>query len=47
MIAKKYKLKIFIFWFIISYASFLILKHKPKNKINFLKKKFKNLIIKN
>jgi len=43
LISKKYKL----FWMnsglLFRYASFLILKHKPKKKIYFLKKKFKNL----
>ena len=43
MIAKKYKLKFLSSGLLYRYASFLILKHKPKNKIIFLKSKFKNL----
>ena len=43
MIAKKYKLKFLSSGLLYRYASYLILKYKPKNKINFLKKKFKNL----
>ena len=43
MISKKYKLKFLSSGLLYRYASFLILKYKPKNKINFLKKKFKNL----
>ena len=43
MIAKKYKLKFLSSGLLYRYASFLILKHKPKKKINFLKIKFKNL----
>ena len=43
MIAKKYKLKFLSSGLLYRYASFLILKHKPKNKITFLKKRFKNL----
>ena len=42
MIAKKYKLKFLSSGLLYRYASFLILKYKPKNKISFLKKKFKN-----
>ena len=43
MIAKKYKLKFLSSGLLYRYASFLIINHKPKNKVNFLKKKFKNL----
>ena len=43
MIAKKYKLKFLSSGLLYRYASYLILKYKPKNKIKFLKKKFKNL----
>ena len=43
MIARKYKLKFLSSGLLYRYASFLIIKHKPKNIINFLKKKFKNL----
>jgi cytidylate kinase len=43
MIAKKYKLKFLSSGLLYRYASYLILKHNPKNKIGFLKKEFKNL----
>ena len=43
MISKKYKLKFLSSGLLYRYASYLILKNKPKNKIKFLKKKFKNL----
>ena len=43
MIAKKYKLKFLSSGLLYRYASFLLIKNKPQNKINFLKKKFKNL----
>jgi cytidylate kinase len=43
MIAKKYKLKFLSSGLLYRYASFLILKYNPKNKIAFLKKKFKSL----
>ena len=43
LIAKKYKLKFLSSGLLYRYASFLILKHKPLNKINFLRTKFKNL----
>ena len=43
IISKKYNLKILSSGLLYRYASYLILKHKPKNKISFLKKKFKNL----
>ena len=43
IIAKKYKLKFLSSGLLYRYASFLILKYKPENKINFIKKKFKNL----
>jgi len=43
MIAKKYKLKFLSSGLLYRYASFLIIKHKPKNQIFFLKKRFKNL----
>ncbi len=43
MIAKKYKLKFLSSGLLYRYASFLILKYDPKNKISFLEKKFKNL----
>ncbi len=41
LIAKKYKLKLLNSGLLYRYAAFLILKNKPKNKINFIKKKFK------
>ncbi len=43
MIAKKYNLKFLSSGLLYRYAGFLILKFKPKNKIVFLSKKFKNL----
>ena len=43
MISKKYNLKFLSSGLLYRYASYLILKKKPKNKINFLKSKFKNL----
>ena len=43
MIAKKYKLKFLSSGLLYRYASFLLIKHNPKNNINFLKKKFKKL----
>ena len=43
MIAKKYKLKFLSSGLLYRYASYLILKFKPKNKLQFLKAKFKNL----
>ena len=43
MIAKKYGLKFLSSGLLYRYASYLISKHSPKDKINFLKKKFKNL----
>ena len=43
LIAKKYKLAFLSSGLLYRYAAYLILKHKPNNKINFLKKRFKNL----
>ena len=43
MISKKYKLKFLSSGLLYRYASYLILKNNPKNKIKFFKKKFKNL----
>ncbi len=43
MLAKKYKLKFLSSGLLYRYSSFLLLKHKPKNKIQFLKKKFNKL----
>ena len=43
MVAQKYKLKFLSSGLLYRYASFLILKYKPKKNINFLKQKFKNL----
>ena len=42
MIAKKYKLKFLSSGLLYRYAGFLLIKYKPKNQINFLRKKFKN-----
>ena len=46
IIAKKYKLKFLSSGLLYRYAGYLILKHKPKNKITFLKKKFKKINLK-
>ena len=43
MIAKKYDLSFLSSGLLYRYSSYLILKYKPKNKILFLKKKFRNL----
>ena len=43
MLSKKYKLKFLSSGLLYRYASFLILKYKPKNNINFLNLKFKKL----
>ncbi len=43
LISKKYNLKFLSSGLLYRYASFLLLKNKPKNKIFFLRKKFKNL----
>ena len=43
MIAKKYGLSFLSSGLLYRYSSYLILKHEPKNKISFLKKRFKSL----
>jgi len=43
LISKKYKLFCMNSGLLFRYASYLIIQHKPKKKISFLKKKFKNL----
>ncbi len=43
MISKKYKLEFLSSGLLYRYVSFLILKHNPKNKINFINSKFKKL----
>ena len=43
LISKKYKLKFLSSGLLYRYASFLIIKYKPKNQLLFLRKKFKNL----
>ena len=43
LVAKKYNLAFLSSGLLYRYAGFLILKQKPKKKIDFLKKKFKNL----
>ncbi len=43
MVAKKYKLKFLSSGLLYRYASFILIQNKPKNKIVFLRKKFKNL----
>ena len=45
MISKKYNLKFLSSGLLYRYASYLILKYKPKNEINFIKKKFKVLTV--
>ena len=41
MIAKKYKLKFLSSGLLYRYASYLIIKHKPNNKVIFLKEKLR------
>ena len=43
MIAKKYNLKFLSSGLLYRYVGYIFIKYKPKNKINFLKKKFKVL----
>ena len=43
MISKKYKLKFLSSGLLYRYAGFMLLKHKPKNQLYFLKNKFKKL----
>ena len=43
MISKKYNLKFMSSGLLYRYAGYLILRFKPKNKINFLEKKFNQL----
>ena len=43
LIAKKYKLRFLSSGLLYRYASYLLLRNKPKNKLTYLKKKFKNL----
>jgi CMP/dCMP kinase len=45
-ISKKYGLKFLSSGLLYRYASYQLIKHKPKNKISFLKKVFKNLSLK-
>ncbi len=47
MISKKYKLKFLSSGLLYRYASYIIIKYKPKNKISFLRNKFKKLKYKN
>jgi len=47
LISKKYNLKFLSSGLLYRYASFVIIKNKPKNKINFLRKKFRKLNYKN
>ena len=42
-ISKKYGLNFLSSGLLYRYASYVLLNYKPKNKISFLKKKFKNL----
>lgn len=43
MISKKYNLKFLSSGLLYRYVVFLLLKHKPKKKLDFIEKKFKNL----
>ena len=43
MVARKYNLKFLSSGLLYRYASFVLLKKKPRNEITFLRKKFKNL----
>ena len=43
LIAKKYGMKFLSSGLLYRYASYLLIKHEPKNKISFLKENFKNL----
>ena len=43
MIAAKYKLKFLSSGLLYRYASYLIIRHKPRDKISFIKKKFNKL----
>ena len=43
MVSKKFNLKFLSSGLLYRYVSYLILKYKPKNKIIFIKKRFKNL----
>lgn len=43
LIAKKYKLRFLSSGLLYRYASYLLIRNKPKNKFTFLKKEFKNL----
>ena len=47
LIANKYKLKFLSSGLLYRYAAFIILKNRPKNRIKYLKIKFKNLNLKN
>ena len=47
LIANKYKLKFLSSGLLYRYAAFLILKNQPKNRIKYLKIKFKNFKLKN
>ena len=43
MIARRYKLKFLSSGLLYRYASYLIMKHNPKNEVTLLKKNFKNI----
>ena len=43
LISRKYKLNFLSSGLLYRYASYLILKSNPKNKVLFLKKKFRNI----
>tara|TARA_B100000035_G_C20563690_1_gene363680 strand:- start:36 stop:320 length:285 start_codon:yes stop_codon:yes gene_type:complete len=46
MISRKYNLKFLSSGLLYRYASFLLIKHEPKNRISFLRKRFNNLNLK-
>ena len=43
MISKKYNLKFLSSGLLYRYATYILIKYKPENKFNFLKKKIRNL----
>ena len=43
LIAKRYRLSFLSSGLLYRYASYLIIKHKPRNQISFIKRKFKSL----
>ena len=43
LVSKKYKLKFLSSGLLYRYASYLLIRYKPKNYVNFLKRKFEKL----